>query len=108
MTTNGVFAHGEGRHISSIKVNGSATSLCAGKGGCEVTVTYTTREGIPTTAWRTRYHSLQNAYPCQVDSGRPPPAPAGGRRTAAASFDRGTGARPRGRFSARRGQAAGH
>ena len=36
------FGHGDGRHISSIKVNGSATSLCAGKGGCEVTLTYTT------------------------------------------------------------------
>ena len=35
------FGHGDGLHISSVKVNGSATSLCAGKGGCEVTVTYT-------------------------------------------------------------------
>jgi hypothetical protein len=41
-TDERVFGHGDGRHISSIKVNGSATSLCAGKGGCEVTVTYTT------------------------------------------------------------------
>jgi hypothetical protein len=36
------FGHGDGRHIGSIKVNGSATSLCSGKGGCEVIVTYTT------------------------------------------------------------------
>jgi hypothetical protein len=36
------FGHGDGRHITSIKVNGSATSVCAGKGGCEITVTYTT------------------------------------------------------------------
>jgi hypothetical protein len=34
------FGHGDGLHISSIRVNGSATSLCAGKGGCEVTATY--------------------------------------------------------------------
>ena len=33
-----VFGHGDGRHISSGRVNGNATSLCAGKGGCEVTV----------------------------------------------------------------------
>jgi hypothetical protein len=37
-----VFGHGDGRYIGSIKVNGAATSLCAGKGGCEVTLTYTT------------------------------------------------------------------
>ena len=35
-----VFGHGDGKYISSIKVNGGA-SLCAGKGGCEVTVNYT-------------------------------------------------------------------
>jgi hypothetical protein len=34
------FGHGDGRHISSIKVNGSATSLCSGKGGCEITVLF--------------------------------------------------------------------
>ena len=39
-----VFGHGDGRHVSSIKVNGSATSLCAGKGACEVTVTYAPRQ----------------------------------------------------------------
>ena len=37
-----VFGHGDGKYISSIKVNGSATGKCAGKGGCAVTVTYTT------------------------------------------------------------------
>jgi hypothetical protein len=37
-----VFGHGDGRYISSIKVNGGTISRCAGKGGCEVTVTYTT------------------------------------------------------------------
>jgi hypothetical protein len=36
-----VFGHGDGAYISSIKVNGGA-SLCSGKGGCQVTVTYTT------------------------------------------------------------------
>jgi hypothetical protein len=36
------FGHGDGRRISSVKVNGSATSLCSGKGDCEVTLTYTT------------------------------------------------------------------
>jgi hypothetical protein len=36
------FGHGDGRHISSVKVNGSATSLCSGKGGCAITLTYTT------------------------------------------------------------------
>ncbi|HUE03814.1 MAG TPA: hypothetical protein VMR62_29940 [Bryobacteraceae bacterium] len=35
------FGHGDGRHISTIKVNGKAASLCAGKGGCAVTVVYT-------------------------------------------------------------------
>lgn len=35
------FGQGEGRHISSIKVNDSATSLCSGKGGCEIALTYT-------------------------------------------------------------------
>ena len=33
---------GDGHHITSIKLNGSATSLCAGKGNCEVTVLYRT------------------------------------------------------------------
>jgi hypothetical protein len=33
------FGHGDGRHISSVKVNGSA-SLCSGKGGCEITVLF--------------------------------------------------------------------
>jgi hypothetical protein len=36
------FGHGDGHHITSIKLNGSATSLCAGKGNCEVTVLYRT------------------------------------------------------------------
>ena len=36
------FGHGEGRHISSIKVNGSATSLCSGKGACAVELIYRT------------------------------------------------------------------
>jgi hypothetical protein len=36
------FGHGDGHYIGGIKVNGSATSLCSGKGGCVVTVTYTT------------------------------------------------------------------
>jgi hypothetical protein len=35
--------HGDGRHISSAKVNGSATSLCSGKGGCEITVLFSPR-----------------------------------------------------------------
>jgi hypothetical protein len=35
------FGHGDGRHISSVKVNGGP-SLCAGKGGCEITLTYST------------------------------------------------------------------
>jgi hypothetical protein len=34
------FGHGDGRHISSVKVNGSATSLCSGKGGCEITILF--------------------------------------------------------------------
>jgi|ERR1019366_2872411 hypothetical protein len=37
------FGHGDGRHISSIKVNGSATSLCSGKGGCEITLLFSPR-----------------------------------------------------------------
>ena len=44
-TANGderAFGHGDGRHISSIKVNGSATSLCSGNGACEITLIYTT------------------------------------------------------------------
>ena len=36
------FGHGDGRHISSIKLNAGTTSLCSGKGGCEVTLTYKT------------------------------------------------------------------
>jgi hypothetical protein len=36
------FGHGDGRHISSIKVNGNVTSLCSGKGGCEITLTFST------------------------------------------------------------------
>jgi len=36
------FGHGDGKHMGSIKINGSDTSLCAGKGGCEVTLIYTT------------------------------------------------------------------
>lgn len=36
------FGHGDGHHISSIYVNGSATSLCAGGGRCEISLTYTT------------------------------------------------------------------
>jgi len=35
------FGHGDGLHISSIKVNKGATSLCAGKGGCEIDLDYT-------------------------------------------------------------------
>ena len=35
------FGHLEGLHISSIKVNKGATSLCSGKGNCEVTLIYT-------------------------------------------------------------------
>jgi hypothetical protein len=34
------FGHGDGRHISSVKVNGRATSLCSGKGDCEITVLF--------------------------------------------------------------------
>lgn len=34
------FGHGDGYHIGSIKVNGSATSLCAGQGGCEITLLF--------------------------------------------------------------------
>jgi hypothetical protein len=37
-----VFGHGDGHYIGGINVNGSATSLCSGKGGCEVTLIYTT------------------------------------------------------------------
>lgn len=37
-----VFGHGDGRKISSIKVNGEKVSRCAGNGGCAVTVVYTT------------------------------------------------------------------
>jgi hypothetical protein len=37
------FGHGDGRHVSSIKVNGSATSLCSGKGGCEITLLFSPR-----------------------------------------------------------------
>jgi hypothetical protein len=37
------YGEGDGHHISSIKVNGQHTSLCAGKGGCTVTVIYTFR-----------------------------------------------------------------
>jgi hypothetical protein len=35
------FGHGDGRHIGAIKVNGGY-SKCAGKGGCVVTLIYTT------------------------------------------------------------------
>jgi hypothetical protein len=38
-----MFGHGDGRHISTIKVNGSATSLCSGKGGCEITLLFSPR-----------------------------------------------------------------
>ena len=34
--------HGDGLHITDIKVNRGATNLCSGKGACAVTVTYTT------------------------------------------------------------------
>jgi hypothetical protein len=37
------FGHGDGRHISAAKVNGSATSLCSGKGSCEITVLFSPR-----------------------------------------------------------------
>jgi hypothetical protein len=37
------FGHGDGRHVSSVKVNGSATSLCSGKGGCEITLLFSPR-----------------------------------------------------------------
>jgi hypothetical protein len=36
------FGHGDGLHISGVKVNGSA-SLCAGKGGCEIIVLFSPR-----------------------------------------------------------------
>jgi len=34
------FGHGDGHHISSVKVNGATTSLCSGKGGCEITLLF--------------------------------------------------------------------
>jgi hypothetical protein len=36
------YGHGDGKHITRIKVTGSDASLCTGKGGCQITLIYTT------------------------------------------------------------------
>jgi hypothetical protein len=35
------FGHGDGRYFSSVKVNGSASSLCSGKGRCQINLVFT-------------------------------------------------------------------